>query len=103
MEAATSPANKADQATEKTPVELEQPTVDRPEILVIGSKVLNMDIKRSRDDPQPYVVLDRAKIEQSGAANLEDFLKSRLPMNTVGVTESQFSADGLQGSPSQIN
>ena len=28
---------------------------------VMGTKLLNMDIKRSRDDAQPYVVFDRAK------------------------------------------
>ena len=32
-----------------------------------ASKILNMDISRSREEPQPYVIFDRATIEKSGA------------------------------------
>ena len=46
-----------------------------------------MDIKRSADDTQPYVVFDRRTIEQSGATNIEDFLKQRLTMNATGQIE----------------
>ncbi|MBL8266324.1 TonB-dependent receptor domain-containing protein, partial [Steroidobacter sp.] len=53
-----------------------------PEILVKGKRSLNVDIKRTEDDPQPYVVLDRSQIERSGATTLEQFLQQRLPMNT---------------------
>lgn len=51
-----------------------------PEILVKGSKVLNMDIKRSQDDARPYVIFDRGQIEQSGAANMDEFIHQKLPM-----------------------
>lgn len=68
---------------------------------VMGSKLLNMDIKRSRDDAQPYVVFERESIERSGATNLEDFLKQRLTMNTQATTFSQGA--GFQGNISQIN
>src|SRR5262249_8323779 len=44
-------------------VELEEVVVALPEVLVTGGKSLNMDIRRSRDDIQPYQVFDRARIE----------------------------------------
>jgi iron complex outermembrane recepter protein len=67
-------------------------TSDRPEIPVnekpnelpvfevIAGKVLNMDIRRTRDDPQPYTIFERETIAQSGAVNLEDFFRKRLTM-----------------------
>ncbi len=72
-----------------------------PEILVEGSRVLNMDIQRSRDDVQPYVIFTRSAIEQSGVTNLEEFLKQRLPMNSQGATYSQ--APTTRGNASTIN
>ncbi len=52
-----------------------------PEVLIAGSQTLNMDIERTRDDVQPYVVFDRVQLKQTGAVNIEDFLRQRLPMN----------------------
>lgn len=49
---------------------------------VFGQKSLNMDLRRTRDDAQPYVVFERDQIENSSATNMEEFFKSRLPMNT---------------------
>lgn len=63
-----------------------------PEILVTGSRVLNMDIRRDRDDPQPYTIFDQTQIEHSGAASVEDFLKQRLTMNTQATLLSQQTA-----------
>ncbi len=82
-------------------VELEEIVVAIPEVLVVGSKILNMDIRRTQDDAQPYVILQREQIEQSAAGNVEEFLKQRLPMNTVGVTFSQLPA--TTGTRTQIN
>jgi iron complex outermembrane recepter protein len=48
---------------------------------VFGQKTLNMDIRRSRDDVQPYVVFGRDQLEASNAVNLDDFFRTRLPMN----------------------
>ena len=62
-----------------------------PEVLVTGSRILNQDIKRSRDDIQPYVVYSRKMVEQSGARNVEDFLKQRLPMVTSDVVPAQLA------------
>ena len=75
--------------------------VAMPQIMVERSRLLNMDIARSRDDAQPYVVFDREVIERSGAVSVEDFLKQRLPMNTSAGTNNQGA--GLLGNISQIN
>ncbi len=72
-----------------------------PEILVTGSSALNVDSRRTQDDPQPYVIFDAAEIQQSDAVDVEDFLKSRLPMNAVRSTNSQ-SPSSL-GNQSSIN
>jgi iron complex outermembrane receptor protein len=98
-----SSAKKEDeeQASKKKPVQLEEMRVTLPEVLVIGSKSLNMDIQRTPDDVQPYVVFDRAAIENSGATNIEDFLKQRLTMNSVGTTNGQ-GASG-NGNMSEID
>ena len=67
-----------------------QDTVDGvAEILVTGQLSLNNDIRRDRDDIQPYIVFDSALLMQSGAQNVEDFLQSRLPMNATQDTQSQ--------------
>lgn len=74
-----------------------------PEILVQAArfKTLNMDIRRTRDDAQPYVVFDRRQIVQSGASNIGEFLKLRLPMNSVAELANQVF--GVQGNVSQVN
>jgi hypothetical protein len=72
-----------------------------PEVLISAGHVLNMDIKRSRDDPQPYVIFDRDTIASSGAANLEDFMKQRLPMETTSLSDSQ--TNSFLGARSSIN
>lgn len=72
-----------------------------PEILVVGSKILNTDIRRSRDDVQPYTVFERDTIERSSAVNVEDFLRQRLTMNTVAGTNGQLFTNA--GNTSQIN
>ena len=75
-------ARTPDQSTRSEPVT--QPpgtTLAIPEVLVHGSRSMNVDIKRTEDDIQPYVVFDREQIERSNAANVEDFLRARLPMN----------------------
>ncbi|MBX7123843.1 MAG: TonB-dependent receptor [Opitutaceae bacterium] len=77
------------------------PMIKLEKFEVMESKLLNRDIARSPDDSQPYVVFDHGMIESSGASSIEDFLKQRLPMNSVGATNAQ--AVGLSGNLSQIN
>ena len=69
---------------------------------VFGQKSLNMDIRRSRDDAQPYVTFNRDSITRSGAATIEDFLKDRLTMNTQAGTAGQ-SFGGGTGTASYVN
>jgi iron complex outermembrane receptor protein len=71
------------------------------EILVQGSRILNVDVTRTKDDPQPYYILDSEQIQQSGAVNVEDFLKQRLTMNTSSYTSSQFASQA--GASSNID
>ncbi len=73
-----------------------------PEILVKGSRSLNMDIERSEDGPLPYVVFDREEIRRSQAMHLEDFLHSRLPMNTSAGMATETGGAVLNGA-SRIN
>ena len=100
----SSPSNSSADASldESDSSEAARTASQTPEILVTGSKVLNMDLKRTEDDPQPYVILDRRDIERSPASNIEDFLKTRLPMNTVGITNAQTST-AIAGNASRIN
>ena len=75
-----------------------------PEILVKGSKSLNMDITRTRDDPQPYVVLDRELIERSGATSLDQLLQQRLSVNTsVADMGTSVSVSTERSGSSSIN
>ncbi|MFC4307794.1 TonB-dependent receptor [Steroidobacter flavus] len=73
-----------------------------PEILVMGSRSVNVDIVRTQDDAQAYYIFDSGKIEQSGAVNVEDFLKRGLSMNSAALTSSQQSAN-FRGNSSTIN
>jgi iron complex outermembrane recepter protein len=49
----------------------------------------NVDIPRTIDDVQPYYIFNNEAIEESGATNIEDFLKQYLTMNSVVQTNSQ--------------
>src|SRR5262249_35481842 len=81
---------------------LEEVQVNIPEILVKGSRILNVDVKRTEDDEQPYYIFDSQVIGESGATNVEDFLKQRLTMNTTIQSNSQNPAS-IFGSSSTVN
>ena len=49
----------------------------------------NLDLPRTVNDVQPYIVFDAKTIEQSGIPNVEDFLRQRLTMNNVISSNSQ--------------
>ncbi|MXP41140.1 TonB-dependent receptor [Altererythrobacter soli] len=59
------------------------------EILVVGSRSQNVDIRRSEDDAQPYVVFGAEEIRTSGVNNIEEFLATRLPMNAQSIRADQ--------------
>ncbi len=74
---------------------------------VFGTKSLNLDIPRTRDDVQPYVVFGHEQIQNSQATNLGDFFRTRLPMAspngaagfvpwaTAGSVQSNINLRGL--------
>ena len=72
----------------------------KSEILVLGRRTLNVDIRRSEDDAQPYVVYSGEEARASGAQNLEEFFRQRLPMNgqvtngLSGYIPSTFNTSG---------
>lgn len=90
-------------AAPRDAVEEIEPTIKGiPEILVTGSKLLNMDIERTADDTQPYVIFNRETIERSGAQDLEGFLKQRLTMNSSAQSSTQVGTF-ISGNTSAIN
>ena len=77
------------------------------EILVVGRRTQNTDIRRSIDDIQPYQVSDSGSITNAQPATVEDFLRTRLssdtlafaldqdPLNNTGSTRSLVDLRGL--------
>lgn len=76
----------------------DESSLGRSEILVIGRRSLNADIRRSEDDDQPYVVFGKEEIRSSQATSVEEFLRGRLPQN-ASFTGSNSQAAGGIGSP----
>lgn len=90
--------------TEEVPTEAAESRVTTlPEMLVKGSRSLNADVQRTEDDIQPYVVFNREDIDLSLASNLEEFLSTRLPMNTTRGTASRNQPEGDSGNRSSFN
>lgn len=75
-------AAQTDSDRPQSSIKVEEGVVKMDTFEVMSSKLLNMDIRRSRDDAQPYVTFDRATLARSGAISIEDFLRTRLTMNS---------------------
>ncbi len=76
------------------------------EILVVGSRTQNVDVRRTEDDPVPYVIFGEEEIKRSNATTLDDFLRARLPMNTQSLGIHQTSGgsfNDFQSNAGQIN
>ncbi len=75
---------------------------DVPEILVIGQRdwSLNLDIPRTANDAQPYVVFSHEQIARSGSTSLDDFFRDFLGANNAGATSTQL---GTSKSQSAVN
>jgi outer membrane receptor protein involved in Fe transport len=73
-----------------------------PEVLVSGSRLLNMDVVRTRDDAQPYQILESAAIERSNAVSVENFLKRSVSANTAALSKGQLNVTAA-GNASEIN
>ncbi|MDB6095327.1 MAG: hypothetical protein JWM32_2889 [Verrucomicrobia bacterium] len=69
---------------------------------VFERKTLNMDKPRSRDDTQPYIVLNREQIQRSGDSNVADFLRNTLTATPSGADTT--TQNGVQiGNNSLVN
>jgi iron complex outermembrane recepter protein len=75
-----------------------------PEILVVGRKTQNLDIRRRETDIQPYQVSTRAQIVEAHRDDLEQYFRSRASGNAQvyparylqnGQTNSQIDLRGL--------
>ncbi|MBE7540069.1 MAG: TonB-dependent receptor [Opitutaceae bacterium] len=71
--------------SDEVPARVEDGKVILNKFEVFGLKSINADLPRTRDDVQPYVVFGRDQIEQSNATNLDEFFRTRLPMNNSGA------------------
>jgi outer membrane receptor protein involved in Fe transport len=65
---------------------LPEPAV--PEILVIGRRTHNADIRRRENDVQPYRVTGRREIVQAHRETLDHFFQSRITANTQALSPS---------------
>ena len=65
------------------------PAIKVPEILVTGSRITNVDIVRTENDVQPYTIITAERIQESGAATVEEFLKRELTMDTTFSSASE--------------
>ncbi|MFV0476549.1 MAG: TonB-dependent receptor plug domain-containing protein [Parahaliea sp.] len=89
--------SKTDEAISKRTLE---------EVLVTGQhdkqpfKSGNMDLIRTENDIQPYISIDRSKIEASGASTVEELMRQSLSMST-GIDNA--SSSSWTGTSSQFN
>jgi outer membrane receptor protein involved in Fe transport len=88
----------------KAPAPLERQDVTVPEILVIGQRSQNADIRRRESDIQPYRVATGAQVADAERDNLDQYFRSRVPTDTDaippslltnGATNSQIDLRGL--------
>ncbi|MES2443952.1 MAG: TonB-dependent receptor [Pseudomonadota bacterium] len=75
----------------------------KAEILVVGSRSQNVDIPRTENDTQPYVVFGSTEITNSGALTLDQFLASRLSANAQSSSIGQAGTTGVGASTGSIN
>ncbi|HYG48653.1 MAG TPA: TonB-dependent receptor [Allosphingosinicella sp.] len=75
-----------------------------PDILIVGKRTQNVDIRRRQDDVQPYRVTTGREIVRAHRDNLEQYFRSRVTQNTQvvppsllegGKTNSQIDLRGL--------
>ncbi|WP_165186010.1 TonB-dependent receptor [Caulobacter soli] len=83
-------------------LEPDQPTA-LPEVLVIGRKTQNADIRRTENDIQAYRVADAEDIRASHADNLDQFLRTRQPSNAQRQGPSQDPDAQFGSNRSEVN
>ena len=60
-----------------------------PEILIIGVRTQNADIRRTRNDIQPYVVSTKSDIENAHSDNIGQFMRNRIPADAQVIEAAQ--------------
>ena len=86
------------------PIAEQTPLEGVSEVLITSNRTwsLNTGVARTEDDPQPWVILSHEQIVQSGASNLEQFLRDNLTANTSAGTSDQAGSATAPGL-SQLN
>lgn len=75
------------------------------EVLVLGRRTQNADIRRTENDIQPYTIMDPRDLTVAAQDNVDQYLRERLPTNgqvispsqNVGYTGAPNSAIDLRG------
>jgi outer membrane receptor protein involved in Fe transport len=60
-----------------------------PEILVVGRRTQNADIRRTQNDVQPYRLITRREIQSAHRDDVEQLIRSREPINVQAVSPAQ--------------
>jgi iron complex outermembrane recepter protein len=68
-----------------------------PEILVVGVRTQNADIRRTRNDIQPYLVSTGSDIENAHPDNIGAFFRERLTVDASPTTTAQDTGGGNIG------
>ncbi|MDI1296886.1 MAG: TonB-dependent receptor [bacterium] len=74
-----------------------------PEILVVGRRTQNTDVRRSENDFRPYHVITRREIEASHVSTVEELVAKQLPANAQGATLSQMGVVAYGETASSID
>src|SRR5262249_38276166 len=59
-----------------------------PEIMVVGQRTQNADIRRFENDVQPYTVVAKAQIVNAHRDDVDQFFNSRITANTQAIPPS---------------
>lgn len=74
-----------------------------PEILVVGHRTQNVDIRRTEMDIQPYQVATAHDLASSPADTVDQFFRTRLPSNAVSLPPSQVPSANFATNRSEVN
>lgn len=68
-----------------------------PEILIIARRTQNVDIRRTENDVQPYVVVTGAEIQNAHPDNIGTFFRDRLTIDSSPISNAQDTVSGDAG------
>ena len=97
-----------------TPVAVPEPPVTLPELLVVGRRTQNADIRRTENDIQPYQVFSSSQLGAAQVDNIGQFLHARMTNNAdlqgpsldpaaqYGANRSEANLHGLGASQTLI-